>query len=111
MRIPRIPYWPLILGPWLSLGLGYALNFIVMGTNHGQMPILCPPGFEIDPGDFIHCAMTHATHLKILADWLVIRGLGIASPGDIFEWAGGFAFIPGLSAWLALVLKDYNDSY
>lgn len=83
-----------------------------MAANKGQMPVLAPGGDNsiFDPSDLIHCAMTSATHLKFLADWIVIRDLGIASPGDFFEWAYQLSCFPALIAWITLVLKDYNES-
>lgn len=90
------------------LGLGFALNFIVMGVNQGQMPVLWPSSVPWD-SDGIHSVMTSASHLKFLADWLVIRGLGIASIGDLLEWTYGLTVIPALAAWVALVLKDYQE--
>jgi len=53
--------------------------------------------------------MAHADHLKFLADWLVIRGLGIASIGDVFEWAYQATQFPAMIIWLTLILKDHQD--
>lgn len=112
MKFPKIPYWPLLIGPWLSFGVGFTLNALVMAANKGQMPVILPGGDAsiLDPSDLIHCAMTSTTHLKFLADWIVINGLGIASPGDFFEWAYEFTWFPALIAWITLVLKDYSES-
>jgi Family of unknown function (DUF5317) len=110
MRLPRIPHWPLLLGPAALFALGFVLNAFVMGINGGQMPVLIPGGgCPINPdADFLHSCMTASTHLKILADWIVIKGIGIASPGDFGEWACDAAFWPALTAWVALVVKDRN---
>ncbi len=109
MRIPRIPYWPLLLGPWLSLGLGFLLNFVVMGVNNGWMPVQVPGCTGGEALSQIHRCMAHADHLKFLADWLVIRGLGIASIGDVFEWAYQATQFPAMIIWLTLILKDHQD--
>lgn len=112
MKIPKIkiPYWPLIAGPWLLFGLGFISNAIVMAVNNGQMPVQFPGGCP-EGGfgeDIIHSCMTHATHLKFLADWVVIRGVGIASPGDFLEWLCEATYLPALYAWFALVVKERN---
>ena len=106
----RIPYAALLLGPSLLFAIGFALNAFVMAANHGQMPVLWPGGgCIIDPDkDLLHSCMTAGTHLKFLADWIVIRGLGIASPGDFGEWACDAALWPAITAWVALVIKDRN---
>jgi hypothetical protein len=76
MKLLRIPYWPLQLGPSALFAIGFALNAFVMGINGGQMPVLIPGGgcpAEIGQGqDWIHSCMTASTHLKIIADWIVI---------------------------------------
>jgi hypothetical protein len=102
-----------LLGPSLLFAVGFALNAVVMAANHGQMPVLIPGGIAdgcpINPDkDFLHSCMTQATHLKFLTDWMVIKGLGIASPGDLGLWGGDAAFWPALTAWVALVIKDRN---
>lgn len=88
------------------------MNALVMAFNQGQMPVLLPGGDSsiLDPDDLIHCAMTSATHLKFLADWIVINGRGIASPGDFCEWAYELTFLPTLITWIALIIADYNES-
>lgn len=105
----KVPYAPLLVGPWLALGLGFLSNAIVMAFNGAQMPVLLPGGMNIIPDDdLVHCAMTHATHLKFLADWIVINGLGIASPGDFLLWTWELTSLPALIAWITLILKDQN---
>lgn len=110
MKFLKVPYWPLLVGPFLSYGFGFALNALVMALNHSSMPVHMPVGLEVDPEDWIHSAMTTATHLKFLADWIVIRGSGIASPGDFLIWAGDWAHIPAFFVWLTLMVKDHNEN-
>jgi len=88
--------------------LGFILNAVVMAANHSQMPVQMPGGMVLDSEDIVHCTMTSATHLKFLADWIVINGQGIASPGDFFIWAGEYLQIPLFWAWLALIVSDSN---
>lgn len=110
MKFPKIPYWPLIVGPALSFGFGFLLNALVMAANHAQMPVLMPGGdcSLIGEGDFIHSCMSAGTHLKFLADWIVINHMGIASPGDFLEWLSDATMVPGLFAWIVLVIRDHN---
>ena len=118
MKLPKIPYWPLLLGPALMFALGFTLNAIVCGLNGSSMPVQVPAGVLaqtggaclIDPQDWIHHCMTAQSHLKILADWIAINGLGIASPGDFLEWGGEAAMVPAFFMWLACVLRDYQKS-
>ena len=112
-RIPRIkvPYWYLLFTPYLALGLGLLLNAIACGLNHAQMPVLAGyvPWDQIGvDGDTVHVAMSHATHLKFICDWIVINGVGVASPGDIFEWMGEATTFPALISWITCVIKDFN---
>jgi hypothetical protein len=109
MKLPKIPYWPLLLGPYMLYALGYAMNALVCAVNHAAMPVL--PGYIPAPAigadsDTIHVAMTVHTHLKFLADWVVINGLGMGSPGDFLEWSLGYTQIPAAVAWVTLMLKD-----
>lgn len=112
MKLPRIPYWPLLVGPQLLFAFGFLLNAFVMGINHGQMPVLWPGGV-CDSSNFIHdtmhSCMNQSTHLKFLADWIVIKGLGVASPGDFFEWAFESIVGPCYFAWVALIIKNHNE--
>lgn len=113
MKLPKIPYWPLLLGPMLMFGLGFAMNAIVCGVNGASMPVLVPSsmtvnGCPIDPEDWIHHCMTAQTHLKILADWIAINHLGIASPGDLLEWASEATSVPAFFLWIGCILKDAN---
>ena len=110
MKVLKIPHWPLALGPWLALAVGMASNALVMALNHSQMPVNMPPGLLLSPEDWIHSVMTSATHLKVLADWIVIRGVGIASPGDLGIWAWEYSYIPAAIAWVTMVIRDHNDA-
>ena len=109
----KIPYWYLLVGPTLMYGLGFGLNALVMAANHAQMPVLMPGGDAsiLDPNDLLHCAMTAHTHLKFLADWIVIKGIGIASPGDFLLWSYDITFLPALVAWVTCIIKDKNKEY
>lgn len=104
----RIPYWQLLFGPAGVFALGFFLNAVVVALNGGQMPVLFPGGCGNMSADDIHSCMTHATHLKFLADWILIRGIGVASPGDFLEWAAQFSFMPALVAWIVLIIKKFN---
>lgn len=107
MKIPKIPYWYLAATPYILLAIGFTMNAIVMAFNGGQMPVL---GGMIDPDDTIHSVMTHATHLKFLADWVVINHVGTASPGDFLEWAYSYTAIPGLVSWIVCLVKDHKPT-
>lgn len=113
MKLPKIPYWPLLIGPTLLFGIGFAMNAVVMAANGGQMPVLIPGGCTTDIQNAllneemrIHSCMTSATHLKFLADWIVIRGIGIASPGDFLEWLCEATQVPAFILWVAAMIKD-----
>lgn len=104
----RIPYWQLLISPASLFALGFLLNAVVVALNGGQMPVLFPGGCGNMSADDIHGCMTHTTHLKFLADWILLRGIGIASPGDFLEWAGQMTFMPALVAWIVLIIKKFN---
>lgn len=103
-----IPRAALLFGPWAALGLGFLSNALVMAFNQGSMPVLIPHGLQLDPDDIYHIAMTAHTHLRVLCDWIVIRDVGIASPGDFLEWFYQYFGTPLQAAWLALTIADYN---
>lgn len=108
MKLPKIPYSALLVGPWILYGIGAAMNMIIMGINHGQMPVLvvgCSPDTMGD--DLRHACMTSSTHLKFFCDWINLGNV-VASVGDLFIWSWEVTYIPALAAWLALVIKDYN---
>jgi hypothetical protein len=106
----KIPYWPLLVGPILSFGIGFTLNAIVIAANHGSMPVLVPGGCEPGMISEIHSCMTRTSHLKFLADWILVRGIGIASPGDFLELLFDATFMPALYMWMALVIRKFNDT-
>lgn len=107
----KIPHKWLLLGPVAMFALGFAMNAVVMAANHGQMPVLIPGNncSLIEPEDFIHTCMTAGTHLKFLADWIVINHFGVASPGDFLEWACDQTFWPALFAWVMFVIRDHDE--
>lgn len=107
----KIPYASLLLGPTALFALGFAINALVMAVNHGQMPVLVPGGCSPSDmaDDLIHSCMVAGTHLKFMADWIVIRHLGVASPGDFFEWGGDAAFWPSLVLWIGFMIRDHNQ--
>lgn len=105
----RIPYWPLLIGPSVLYVLGFAMNAVVMGFNYGQMPVLamgCSPR-EL-ASDSIHTCMVASTHLKVLSDWIVISGLGTASPGDFLEWFYQTFSLSCWITWAMFVIRDLN---
>lgn len=57
-------------------------------------------------GDSIHTCMTHATHLKVLCDWIIIPGMGIASIGDAFVTVCEYTMWPAPFLWAFLMIKD-----
>ena len=92
----------LVALPLLAWALGYTLNAIVMGVNHGRMPVLisgCDQSV-FSPQDFIHTCMIPTTHLKFLADWIVVDQSKIASLGDFLEWGSEFVWQFCAGAWL-----------
>ncbi len=105
----RVPYWPLLLGPTAAYGLGALLNFLALAANGGQMPVLFPGGCANGFGDdIIHACMTSSSHLKFLADWIIINHLGAFSPGDLLLMLQEVTFRPALFAWVVLVVKDHQ---
>ena len=106
----KIPYWKLLVLPFLSLGIGYALNAIVMAANHGQMPVqdwVHCWNYPAD-GDFLHSCMTPDTHLKFLADWFRIPGTGWYSMGDLFIMLSDKILDPCLVIWAVLMIKKQD---
>ena len=112
MKLPKIPYWPLLAGPAVSFGVGFLLNAIVKAANLGKMPVLMPGGVcsSLDfAGDDIHSCMTSATHLKFLADWVSVGTIAIASPGDFLILLGSYTVYAALLTWAVLMIKDCNS--
>lgn len=105
----HIPYVFLLLWPALAIGLGFLLNSLCIAANGGAMPVQGSIGCPADPQDPIHSCLTHATHLKFLADWILWNHVGVMSPGDLFMEGGAQTFWPGLIAWATLVIKDHHD--
>lgn len=107
----RLKYWPLLVVPPVMFGLGFMLNAVSMAFNNGQMPTLWPGGcgsFEQDP---LHACMGHATHLKLISDWIIIRSgvsVSIASPGDLLEWACELIQWPCIYIWATLMVRDHS---
>lgn len=109
LRHIRIPYWYLLLIPYIAFALGFAMNTMATAFNGSQMPVLgCSSTFVIDADDIHHVCMTAATHLKILTDWIFIPGLGTASPGDLLEMVMYDLGLPAMFGWVALVIRDYS---
>ena len=112
----KIPYWTLAAIPALSFGIGFTMNAIAVAVNGGQMPVQFPGGCDVmetvlaarGVTDIIHSCMTSDTHLKFLCDWILIRGVGVASPGDLLEWLSDAVATPFYSAFIALILNDYG---
>lgn len=102
----------LLFLPASLFAIGFMMNALVMGVNHSQMPVLIPGlthgACPIDgtESDVIHTCMNASTHLKFLADWVTIRGLGIACPGDFLEFFGEATFRPALIALIARITKS-----
>ena len=102
----RIPYAWLLWVPAGAYALGYIMNSVVMAANGGQMPVLVPGGCTeaTSFGTYIHTCMTNESRLKFLSDWVVMQQ-GVASPGDFLLWFSEPLFVPGMSAWVALVVR------
>jgi hypothetical protein len=120
----KIPYFWLLVLPYLLYGLGTFLNTLVVTSNRGIMPVLCPLDFkhyvaELDEDipyksgemmDQVHRVMKPDDHLKFLADWIVYpHGAYIESPGDQFIDLGNWMMTPFLWAWLALLWKRHQE--
>jgi hypothetical protein len=85
------------------------MNAAVVAKNGGVMPVLMTPcSADTLDGDPIHVCWSKDTKWKFLADWVVIHNVGVASPGDFFEWTYEKTFIPALFAWFILTAKDRN---
>ncbi len=100
----RVEYAWLLWVPYAMFGMGFLINAIVMAANHGQMPVLVLGGDcgMIDADDVIHSCMVAGTHLKFLADWIVINHVGIASPGDFLEWGFDLIVGPFMFLWFGI---------
>ena len=119
MRFPKLPYLPVLLFPSILWIIGAALNVTVCSANHGEMPVAVPQstffeegGDSLHGGDLMdtkHVVMTPKHHLKFLADWITIPGIGTASIGDGFLLAGDTLQPYCLGAWLALLWKKHEE--
>lgn len=105
--------WVLIL-PYLFTYAGAASNQLVLIANHDKFPVMLNEvkrvKFTPDANgqiDEVHCVMTSATHLNLLADIFDLHD-GIYSVGDglleIGSWLEGFCIF----VWMALVVKSLN---
>jgi hypothetical protein len=111
------PYWPYLLAPTALYYFGYFQNVLVITANQGTMPVHFPHAFwsavatsnlHVSAGtlvDAVHRVMQPSDHLKWLADWIQLRGVGTASPGDMAIWLGETTKWPGIAAYLALVWR------
>lgn len=116
----RIPYLWLPVLPYAIWGIGALLNVLVVSVNGGMMPVVVPnyqwieqatSGAPLLPGmiiDVKHVVMQHSDHLKFLADWIQIPGLGTASIGDGFLAVGDAIQSYCIGAWLALLWKKHD---
>lgn len=97
----------LLLGPSFTGLVGAFLNQVALVANNGQMPVLFPGGCDKFPdrdGDLIHTCMTHASHLKVLSDWINLH-VSIMSLGDLLLLAGESTFWYFLVAWGVVMIK------
>lgn len=96
--------------PWALFFLGVAFNVLVITANHGSMPVVVPVTMgAVDPGaimDQVHVVWSSSVHLALLADWIQIPWLGVASPGDLLLWLGDWLRLPLASAYIALVITE-----
>ena len=103
----KIPYFWLLAAPYAAFTLGFLLNGIVVFVNGHHMPVF-PPGGDcslLDPEDVVHVCANHATHLKVLADFIVTNE-GVSSIGDFFMEMLRITYVPALVAWVALAFRD-----
>ena len=86
------------------------MNALALVVNGNQMPVLTPGACGADTFEsVIHVCMTRATHLKVLCDWIFIRGDGVYSPGDFLEMAFDNTQIPALIVWVVLMVRKYQS--
>jgi hypothetical protein len=99
----KIPYWWVLLIPYALVALGMAMNETALYANGGHMPVLFPGGACVaDPDDIVHSCMTHATHLKILCDWIV-SSHAVSSLGDHLQDFGSEMETASIVAWAGLI--------
>ena len=117
--LKRIPHWYLLVGPYISLYFGMALNQLAIVANGNNMPVRFPqsawetvcsdPTYLYMQGDVVHTCMTTATHLKFLCDWITIGNPVpeyIMSPGDLFIFLYEMAVPVALYLWIAFMVKE-----
>lgn len=103
----KIPYAWLLFGPYVLFVLGFVMNAVVVFVNGHHMPVF-PPGGDcslLDPEDVVHVCANHATHLKVLADFIVTND-GVSSIGDFFMEALRITYVPALVAWVVLAFRS-----
>jgi len=115
--LAMVPFWYLLIIPAILIWFGSALNVIVMGLNHAQMPVLPPGGectipilFWITKGghDIYHVCMSSNTHLAFLTDWMVGEDGGISSIGDLLISIGQSTLYPAWFVWAYLIIEELN---
>ena len=89
--------------PYLVGFLGALMNQLVLATNGGKFPVM---GMDDSfPADRVHVLMTSASHLRWLADWIVLaQGTVIASPGDLLLMAAIWMIEASPVLWLLFAL-------
>ena len=100
----KIPAWTLLVVPTLAFAVGFTMNAICVALNGGQMPVLAPDCIHqafMKETVQIHNCMSASAHLKFLGDWILLRGRGWCSLGDLLEWFSQYTFYPGIIAWFA----------
>lgn len=102
----KIPYFWLLAAPYLAYAAGFLLNGICILANHHQMPVY-PVGGDCSflDADTVHVCMSKASHLTVLADWIV-SGDGISSIGDAFMDTCRATRLDVFIAWCILVVRD-----
>lgn len=102
----------LLAFPYLTFGVGAAMNQAVLVANGGKFPVQVNDraakyfGFEKDGmSDNVHCRMTNKTRLNFLADWINLK-TAILSPGDLLIILGDWLTGSTKAVWAALILGD-----
>lgn len=108
----RFPFWYLLILPSFLFGFGFFLNALHIAANNGHMTVMgfleCVEHSAELHDDPLHTCMDKNTHLKVLGDWVMFPGMGIASIGDFLMWQWEYTFWPFLFAWICLMLDNYN---
>ena len=107
-RALTILAWPLLVVPQFVYWTGALLNQLAMVANGGLMPVLWNSQNPWSPDD-THSVMTHASHLKLLCDWINLH-TAILSPGDVLLSLGDLAIGPAFWAWISYVIyRAFRD--